>query len=152
MWYSAILLILGIACSLAWFLSNIASKHWQENWENHIKLLEDSKFGRIFMTTVSDYKNPLKPSVSRLNLKISLLVHIAWISVSIIYGKSLLEQNSVISYATWLISLFVVVLLYSSEIRSLKEIWNFVELLFLNKRYDKLFVKSGKIENIKINK
>ena len=32
---------LGIVFSLAWHFVNQGSKFWQENWENHVDLLED---------------------------------------------------------------------------------------------------------------
>ena len=89
-------LILGIICSSAWLFSNIASKYWQENWENHITLLEDSEIGRLYKTTVSFYENPFKPSVSRLNLKISAFITIAWSVIDIFFMIEYAKIHTVI--------------------------------------------------------
>ena len=33
---------IGVTLSLAWYLANRGSKYWQENWERHIDVLENS--------------------------------------------------------------------------------------------------------------
>ena len=150
-WFSIILFLLGFTCSIAWFLSNIASKHWQENWENHIKLLEDTIYGRLYKTTVCDYKYPIKPSVSRLNLKISLFVILAWIAIGASLALSIYENYPV---GVWIMcgcAILILVILCWSEIRRPKELYNIKQLLFDNKLYDELYIHSGTIEDVKIS-
>jgi hypothetical protein len=36
--------------SVAWHCVNKGSKYWQENWENHVELLEDQVFGPLYKT------------------------------------------------------------------------------------------------------
>jgi hypothetical protein len=42
------LICLGIIFSVAWVLSIYGSKHWQENWEAHIDMLEDEITGPLY--------------------------------------------------------------------------------------------------------
>ncbi len=41
---------LGLFFCFSWLLSSIGSKHWQENWENHLDLLEDNVTGPLYKT------------------------------------------------------------------------------------------------------
>ena len=41
---------LGFFFSVGWIFALIGSKHWQENWENHIELLEDYVTGPLYKT------------------------------------------------------------------------------------------------------
>ena len=43
-----ILSALGLFFCFSWLLSSKGSKHWQENWENHIDLLEDDVTGPLY--------------------------------------------------------------------------------------------------------
>lgn len=134
---AAILLILGVICSIAWFFSNIASKYWQENWENHINLLEDSECGRLYKTTMSYYEHPFKPSVSRLNLKISFFVILAWlVTAYICYSHSL---------KFWIALVISTIIFCIKEIRSYTDFWNIVQLLFFNK--EKTYMSSGTVDD-----
>ena len=45
-----ILSALGLFFCFSWLLSSIGSKHWQENWENHLDLLEDKITGPLYKT------------------------------------------------------------------------------------------------------
>ena len=148
---SIVLLLLGFVCSVAWFLSNIASKHWQENWENHIKLLEDTIHGRLYKTTVCDYEYAIKPSVSRLNLKISLFVILAWITIGVSLALSIYENYSVGVWIMCSCAILILFILCWGEIRRPKELYNIKQLLFDNKSYDELHIYSGTIEDVKIN-
>jgi hypothetical protein len=89
---SVIAACLGLLFSFAWFLVNKGSKHWQENWENHIALLEDDISGPIFGIKVQRLQetSPLKTvkrwivgparfSVSRINQVVSLFVTLLWL-------------------------------------------------------------------------
>ena len=41
---------IGFVFSVAWQCVNKGSKFWQENWENHVELLEDKIFGPLYKT------------------------------------------------------------------------------------------------------
>ena len=41
---------LGLFFCFSWLLSSKGSKHWQENWENHLDLLEDDITGPLYKT------------------------------------------------------------------------------------------------------
>lgn len=82
----------GFVFSVAWHCVNKGSKYWQENWENHVELLEDAVFGPLYKTlTRRPEKNTLirnsiraffvapKPfSVSKVNQLVSTFVALIW--------------------------------------------------------------------------
>jgi len=77
-------IIVGVTClgfltALAWHLSNIGSKQWQENWENHVYGLEESITGPLYKTT----SNEKTWSVSKINEFVSLFSVIAWIILGV---------------------------------------------------------------------
>jgi hypothetical protein len=41
---------IGLVFTFAWHLVNRGSKYWQENWENHLDLLEDGITGPLYKT------------------------------------------------------------------------------------------------------
>lgn len=70
---------LGFVFSVAWYFVNRGSKFWQENWEKHVDLLEDSVIGPLYKTVLSDDTlhfakvwGPYPFSVSKLNQLLSL--------------------------------------------------------------------------------
>ena len=64
-----VLAALGFIFSVAWVLSNKGSKHWQENWENHIDLLEDEVTGPLHKIYKSN-----SFSVSKINQHLSYII------------------------------------------------------------------------------
>ena len=85
---------LGVLFSFGWHCVNRGSKQWQENWENHVDLLEDSVVGPLFKTvlrrrpakgikelTVNAVTGPWSVSVSGVNQIISLYVFGLWVSL-----------------------------------------------------------------------
>jgi len=42
----------GFVFTWAWFLVNKGSKFWQENWENHVDMLEDEITGPLYKTVL----------------------------------------------------------------------------------------------------
>lgn len=42
----------GLIFTWAWFLVNRGSKYWQENWENHVDMLEDKITGPLYKTVL----------------------------------------------------------------------------------------------------
>jgi len=81
---------LGFVFSFAWFWVNKGSKYWQENWENHVDLIEDFVVGPLYKIVTErseeDRKKPIKNfivgpapySVSKINQIISLFVTLLW--------------------------------------------------------------------------
>lgn len=82
---------LGLVFSVGWFCVNKGSKLWQENWENHVDLLEDKKIGPLYRIVLIREKprnfkrrvidlltGPAALSVSRINQLISLYVTVVW--------------------------------------------------------------------------
>ncbi|HEY9404779.1 MAG TPA: hypothetical protein VIQ24_19135 [Pyrinomonadaceae bacterium] len=72
---------LGVVFSVTWYFVNRASKFWQENWENHVNILEDAVIGQLYKTVLSDthlsfwqLTGPYPFSVSRLNQILSLFI------------------------------------------------------------------------------
>lgn len=43
---------IGLLFTWAWFLVNRGSKYWQENWENHVDMLEDNITGPLYKTVL----------------------------------------------------------------------------------------------------
>lgn len=61
---------LGFLFSVAWILANKGSRHWQENWEKHMDLLEDYVTGPLHKTFSSNSSY----SLATLNLCLSYVV------------------------------------------------------------------------------
>jgi hypothetical protein len=84
---------IGFLFTWAWFLVNRGSKYWQENWENHVDMLEDEITGPLYKTVlhrppqkVSLEKfliNPMAVSVSKVNQWVSCFVLCVWIALVI---------------------------------------------------------------------
>lgn len=87
--FQFLIICLGLVFSFAWFLVNKASKFWQENWEKHLDLTEDSVIGPLYKTTISkesysSFWMPTKAyaaSVSKINQILSLFVFVIWIGL-----------------------------------------------------------------------
>lgn len=58
-----VLAALGLFFSFSWWLSSKGSRHWQENWENHVMLLEDEIMGPLYKTFLADKA----PSITKVN-------------------------------------------------------------------------------------
>jgi hypothetical protein len=82
---------LGFVFSFGWFCVNKGSKQWQENWENHVDLLEDEEIGPLYRIVlmrddpqsmkefiIEGLTGPAPLSVSRINQLISLYVTVIW--------------------------------------------------------------------------
>lgn len=81
---SLVVASVGFVFTFAWYLVNRGSKYWQENWENHLDLLEDKITGPLYKTLLERPKNsgviekfvtgPLSVSVSKINQWVSVFV------------------------------------------------------------------------------
>lgn len=81
---------LGLVFSFGWFCVNKGSKQWQENWENHVDLLEDDIIGPLYKIVLGRPKSkgikrvgrflagPGPYSVTKINQMISLFVTALW--------------------------------------------------------------------------
>lgn len=84
--FQFLLICLGIVFSFAWYLVNRASKFWQENWEKHLDLTEDSIIGPLYKTTINkktyssfwNLTSPYAASVSKINQILSLFILSIW--------------------------------------------------------------------------
>ena len=85
---SFLLSCLGLVFSVAWYLANRGSKYWQDNWEQHVDLLEDEITGPLYKLNADNpegyslFRRPLDAypvSVSRINQILSLFVIAIWI-------------------------------------------------------------------------
>jgi len=82
---------LGVIFSFSWFLANKGSKQWQENWENHVDMLEDKVIGPLYKIVMKRpeprtcsqclsnlFLGPGEYSVSKINQLISIVVFLFW--------------------------------------------------------------------------
>ena len=86
---SLFLACLGLVFSCAWYSVNRGSKFWQENWENHVDMLEDEFMGKLYKTVLRTHEDkrfwklssasPI--SVSKTNLLVSLYVVFLWFAL-----------------------------------------------------------------------
>lgn len=106
---------IGFVFTFGWFLSSRGSKYWQENWENHLDLLEDEITGPLYKTLLERpghinlieklVTGPLSLSVSKINQWVSVFVVFTWgslISYSIYKSLSPLTMTK----ETWF-SIFI---------------------------------------------
>ncbi|MBO1404321.1 hypothetical protein BVJ64_12540 [Vibrio cholerae] len=91
---SVVLCCLGVVFSVGWLCVNRGSKHWQENWENHVDMLEDDVYGPIYKVVLKRpepvgcreflthaVNGPSQISVSKVNQIISLYVSVLWVGL-----------------------------------------------------------------------
>ncbi|HEX6037693.1 hypothetical protein [Longimicrobium sp.] len=89
---SVFLSCIGFVLSFGWYCANRGSKQWQENWENHVDLLEDGIVGPLYKTvltrpnpltawaTLKNFMTGPRPfSVSKINQIISLYISAIWL-------------------------------------------------------------------------
>lgn len=79
---------IGLIFSWAWLLVNRGSKYWQENWENHVDMLENAIVGPLYKTILHRPENrnfvekhilgPQAISVSQINLLVSIFTLLIW--------------------------------------------------------------------------
>ncbi len=83
---------IGFVFSVAWHCVNKGSKFWQENWENHVELLEDGVIGPLYKTLTKRPKRKLSAkefvaeffvspeplSVSKINQLVSTFIAVIW--------------------------------------------------------------------------
>lgn len=90
--------VFGLFLSFCWFLVNKGAKYWQENWERHVDLLEDSVMGPLYKLTLEDERGlakrlrPLESgrfSVGKVNLCLSFSMVVVWALIAIERGLNM---------------------------------------------------------------
>jgi hypothetical protein len=101
--WSVLIGCIGFVFSVAWYCVNRGSKQWQENWENHVDLLEDKEIGPLYKIVTGRPKftkpwyhpkgwlprietlitGPGPFSVSKINQIVSLFVIFLWVGLII---------------------------------------------------------------------
>jgi hypothetical protein len=89
--FQFLIICFGLVFTFAWYLVNKGSKFWQENWEKHLDMTEDSVIGPLYKTSISkeSYSSfwvPTKAyaaSVSKINQILSLFVFVIWLGILI---------------------------------------------------------------------
>lgn len=115
---------IGLVFTWSWFLVNRGSKYWQENWENHVDMLEDETIGPLYKTVLSRSKNnnnfwdkyvtgPAPMSASKINQLVSLFTVLIWLVLiwnTVYFDRSLplFSKHTV----TGLITILFCVLIY----------------------------------------
>lgn len=117
---------IGFVFTFAWFLSSRGSKYWQENWENHLDLLEDRITGPLYKTLLErpDYENlvdkfitgPMSVSVSKINQWVCFFIAVIWLLlaafssynsfniIGVIFNESLKISGYIFSFFLALLS------------------------------------------------
>ncbi len=93
---------IGFVFTLAWFLSSRGSKYWQENWENHLDLLENDITGPLYKTLLErpGYENlidkfitgPMSVSVSKVNQWVCFFIAIIWVLLAVFSASNSLSS------------------------------------------------------------
>lgn len=83
---------IGFLFTFAWFQVNRGSKQWQENWENHVDILEDKVTGPLYKTVLGrpsgdDFferhvTGPGNISVSKTNQIVNLFTLCIWVALA----------------------------------------------------------------------
>lgn len=107
-----VLASLGLFFCFSWLLSSKASKHWQENWENHLDLLEDEVTGPLYkIYQANSY------SVSNITIiagwVVSVCAYCLLIFEFVSFIDSYILPNQILNLITSIIfSILVIVLLF----------------------------------------
>lgn len=112
---SVIISCIGIVFSFAWLCVNRGSKHWQENWEKHVDMLEDEVTGPLYKVVLTrniskTFKERLNHiitgttpfSVSKINQIISLYITVLWVCL-LFYSFPEFNCISEISRIHWVV-------------------------------------------------
>ncbi|MBN3754481.1 hypothetical protein G3N95_16145 [Paraburkholderia sp. Tr-20389] len=83
---------IGFLFTFAWFQVNRGSKKWQENWENHVDILEDKVTGPLYKTILvrpsrdsffeKHVTGPSNISVSKTNQIVNLFTLCIWLALA----------------------------------------------------------------------
>ena len=98
---------LGLFFAVAWILVAKGSRHWQENWETHVSLLEDDVTGPLFKI-----HKPKSFSVSKVNLHIGYVVAVCagglYVFEIVEFCKKIAKENPVVNPLILFLTIFVI--------------------------------------------
>jgi hypothetical protein len=107
------IIAIGFLTGFAWFLTNIGSKQWQENWEMHVNKLEDFVTGPLYKIGTNSWTY----SVSKINLVVSAFITLIWFLFAI---KFLIENITIVPshslYPQWFIILITCIVILAGWI------------------------------------
>ena len=117
---------IGFVFTWAWFLVNKGSKYWQENWENHVNLLEDSIIGPLYKTTLERAEEgkfyekyitgPAKLSVSKINQWVSFFTMTIWLFITLtVFDFKLEGYTCILQVLIFDISLLFCILIFKES-------------------------------------
>ena len=108
---------IGILFTWAWFLVNRGSKFWQENWENHVDMLEDATIGPLYKTVLYRHQEnrplekkivgPMEVSVSKINQWVRGFTLFIWI-VLILHALPDFDRTLPISWKHMVVGIITV--------------------------------------------
>ncbi|AZQ09801.1 hypothetical protein [Shewanella khirikhana] len=146
---SVVLSCVGFVFSFAWFCVNRGSKHWQENWEKHVDMLEDKVSGPLYKVVLTRGKptgkrehlrhwmtGPSPLSVSKINQLISLYVSLLW-GILVCYSLPEFNRNADMNW-------FYVGVIFLSILACISFLW-------LARSYQGGFWHNATIRTTKIN-
>jgi hypothetical protein len=89
----------GFLLSIAFFLVNKASRFWQENWEAHTDYSEQRVLGPLYSLTfptssrksLFNLSDSYSASVSRINIYISFVIIVIWLSLLLDFSQQYLK-------------------------------------------------------------
>jgi hypothetical protein len=117
-------IVVGMAClgfltALAWYLTNLGSRHWLDNWENHVFELEDGITGPLNKVTT----NSTTWSVTKINKLVSFFAIVAWFLLGLTAVYSLFDSPlAFVAYSLIIALIIIIFCTYGRTIVKHKEI------------------------------
>lgn len=117
-----ILSALGLFFSFSWLLTSEGSKHWQENWENHLDLLENNITGPLYKT----YSAGNSYSVSQINIMAGRILSLCAYGLLVFEFGNFAKRTLRIMgfFAILIITIFVIVIAISLLVYSKNVVGN----------------------------
>ena len=113
-----ILSALGLFFCFSWLLSSKGSKHWQENWENHLDLLENKITGPLYKT----YESGKAYSESKITIAAGWVVTacsyglLVYEFANMLFHKAKLASSLYVFYITLSFAVIIAVLLFAYSV------------------------------------
>jgi len=104
---SLLLAMLGLFVTIAWWFMSEGAKAWQENWEHHVYMLEDTVTGRLMKTQFVGKSCFF--SVSRINKSVIIAISLFWGAVASLLGARLIIRIEIVIEALQAYSVALVV-------------------------------------------
>jgi len=130
----------GLVFSVAWSLANRGSKYWQDNWEQHVDLLENEVTGPLYKMNAKrpdgvtrwSLLEAYPFSVSRINQVLSLFVIGIWTIMVLMAASAAFSLGSILVVVATGAGLWA--LMYKTETRRTGEAGEFPISMELRKR------------------